>query len=92
VVVVVLAGAIFIFVGGRRTSNIPEVVVEPTAAVVQDTVVVEQATATPQEEDTATVESQPVVPTPRTGLEATDPSTIVYASGGLLFVEAFDFY
>lgn len=92
VVVVLLAGVIFIFVGGRKSAETPEVVSAPDTAVIQDTVAVEQATVEPVEEDTATVEPVAVVPTPRSELTATDPKTVDLATGGLLFVEAFDFY
>ena len=43
-------------------------------------------------EATATNQSEPVVPTLRTDLEATDPSSVNLLSGGVQLVEAFAFW
>lgn len=64
------------------------------------------ATEGPTQESTSVTESQeeptidsatapvtePLVPTPREGLEATDPSAVVLASGKPTFVEFFAFW
>jgi len=91
-IVLLLLGVVFVFVGGKKSSDNVEVVSVPNTIVVQDTVVVEQTNEGSEEKDAATIEPVDVEPTPREGLQATDPSTVNLASGGLLFVEAFDFY
>ena len=94
VIAVMLAGVLIVFLGGRNNAgeselfSVPEVSTEGegTSGVIQETTVVVSAPAT------VTVQTEQVIPTPRTGLEATDPGSVNLLSGNVQFVEAFAFW
>lgn len=66
----------------------PPVVQEPT----QESLSVTESQEKPTIDSAPSPVTEPLVPTPREGLEATDPSTIVLASGKATFVEFFAFW
>jgi len=93
VLVVLIAGVLIVFLGGSNNTegsdilSAPELITEDiTSNIVQDTAVDVAAPAT------VTVQSEQVVPTPRTGLEATDPGSVNLLTGNVQFVEAFAFW
>jgi hypothetical protein len=73
---------------GSASEPGPLVVEEPT----QESLSVTEIQEKPTIDSTQTSVAEPMVPTPREGLEATDPSTVVLASGKLTFVEFFAFW
>jgi len=89
VVVVLLAGAFFINWGRRDSDSItePDVVVSP-ATQINTVVIQEEAESTTE----AMKDSAEPVPTPRTGMEASDPGSVNLISGKVQFVEAFAFW
>jgi hypothetical protein len=78
--------------GGPSTTELgPSVVEEPT----QESISQIESPEVPTSDSATTPETEAspdVVPTPRQGLEATDPSTVVLASGKPTFVEFFAFW
>ncbi len=94
VIAVLIAGVSIVFLVGRNNAggsdilSVPEVITEGegTSDVIQETAVVVAVTTT------VTVQSEQVIPTPRTGLEATDPDSVNLLSGNVQFVEAFAFW
>ncbi len=93
VIVVLIAGVSIVFLGGRSnigeesTLSVPEVISEERSSdITQETAVDVPMPAT------VTVQSERIVPTPRTGLEATDPGSVNLLSGNVQFVEAFAFW
>ena len=75
--------------GDRSTFEIgPPVVEEPS----QGSPLVAESQEKPTIESATTPVVEPLVPTPREGLEATDPSTVVLGSGKPTFVEFFAFW
>lgn len=63
---------------------------EPSRAITEQPTI--SITASPQVATEQVTGSNDVQPTPRSGLEATDPSTVRLASGKLQFVEFFAFW
>jgi hypothetical protein len=73
------------------TESAPLVVEEPT----QETISTQESpeVSAPDSATTPETEASPdIVPTPRQGLEATDPSTVMLASGKPTLVEFFAFW
>ncbi len=94
VIAVLIAGVSIVVLGERNIAggsdilSVPEVITEGevTSDVIQETAVDVARPAT------VTVQSEQVVPTPRTGLEATDPGSVNLLSGNVQLVEAFAFW
>jgi len=90
-----LVGIAVVFILARGTKNSERVSNQP--AVIEEIALVDTeipATDVQQEADPAQAEVEDihVVPTPRTGLESTDPATVNLASGEIQFVEVFAFW
>jgi hypothetical protein len=66
----------------------PPVVEEPT----QESRSVSESQEKPTIDSAQSTVIEPLVPTPREGLEATDPSTVVLATGKPTFIEFFAFW
>ena len=95
IVAVLLVGiaVVFITTAGNRDSQ--RAVTQPS--VVEEVVVVEpELTTTEVQQAIDPTQSEGVdvqiVPTPRTGLESTDPATVSLASGEIQLIEAFAFW
>jgi len=93
VFVVLIAGVLIVFLGGRNNTggsdilSVPEVITQDgTSNIVQETAVDVAVSAT------VTVQSNQVVPTQRIGLEATDPGSVNLMTGNVQFIEAFAFW
>ena len=91
-VIVLLAGVLFAVFGASKVGNSSEVVKIQETPQAVDTVVEEQASTEVAVTSAGTAESVVDVPTLKEGLEATDPGSVVLASGKTQFVEIFDFY
>ena len=89
-----------IFIVGNRGSAVKEAISEPVTEVSTveslDTGNSNATEISVSEETPETAESTPevavVVPTPRTGLESTDPASVNLTSGSLQLVEVFAFW
>lgn len=92
VLVLILGVAIFFVVSGNRS---PELVVRQTETIGDDVSVTEvpaaeiQKSAEPTRDD---IVEELTVPTPRAGLESTNPASVNLASGDIQLVEAFAFW
>ena len=93
VVVLFISGVVIVFFGGQNSSDPQNVVSAPEIIINEATSpVVIEATSEVTETIAVTVQSELAIPTPRSGLEATDPSTVNLVSGNVQFVEAFAFW
>lgn len=93
VAMLLVAAVFFVVIGRNKDPN--EIVIQPQVneeVAVFDTpgpaTEIEQAADPTQ---TVTVEDQ-IPPTPRTGLESTDPATVNLASGDIQLIEVFAFW
>lgn len=94
VTVILLAGSAVVFiVGGNEDSEQaivqPEVVEEVAAVDTEMPAADDQHAADPSK---AEVVEEQILPTPRTGLESTDPATVSLASGEIQLIEVFAFW
>jgi len=94
VTVILLVGIAVVFiVGGNKDSGQaivqPEVAEEVAAADTEMLAADDQQTDDPSQSEV--VEEQ-ILPTPRTGLESTDPATVSLASGEIQLIEVFAFW
>ena len=92
-ILVVGIAVVFVFTGGRNDSE--RAVTQP--AVVEEVAVVDtEITATEAQQSADPTQSEDVeeqiIPTPRTGLESTDPATVSLATGEIQLIEAFAFW
>jgi len=93
VAVLVIAGVVIVFFGGRSSSGDQNIVSATDIITVAETDSTSQGSSTEVVEvNTSTSEPEQVVLTPKTELEATDPSTVNLVSGNVQFVEAFAFW
>lgn len=93
VIVLLIIGVFIVFLGGGDNAGETSVVSVPEVNTgVETSVVVQETMPEVTTEATATNQSESVVPTPRTDLEATDPSSVNLLSGNVQFVEAFAFW
>ncbi len=93
VIIVLIAGTLTLFLGGRNDAGGSNIVSVPDVITVEETsVVVQESTADVAIPATVTIQSEKVIPTPRAGLEATDPSSVNLLSGNVQLVEAFAFW
>lgn len=93
IAILVLGGAVaFIFIG--RNESHEQVSSQPEAA--ETAVIVTDIPAVEAQEDTEPTQEvvidQQVPPTPRVGLQSTDPETVNLASGEYQLIEAFAFW
>jgi len=95
IAVVLLAGIVVVFIlaGGNKESE--QVVVQP-ALVDEVTAVDTEIPATEIQQSVDPTQSEVVedqiLPTPRAGLESTDPATVSLVSGEIQLVEVFAFW
>lgn len=93
VIVLVIAGAAIVLLGGRVGPESPQGVSQgqstATGPVPEELL---QPTETGLALDQAPAEPAQILPTPRSGLEASDPDSVELASGSLQLVEAFAFW
>ncbi len=92
VVLVLVGGVVFVFFGGRNNTETQTVSTVPDGNSVEETAPVIQETTVVAAPATNTVESEPMVPTPRASMVATDPGSVNLVSGNVQFVEAFAFW
>lgn len=95
IVVLLLAGVVFGYIFTGRNAGPDQIVdlVDPTVDVqVPATDIPATEIQAASEPTQAEVVEEQVVPTPRSGLQATDPSTVNLASGQIQLVEAFAFW
>lgn len=94
VIAALIAGVSLVFLGGRNDAGVSDIVSVPEVITEGEGIsdVIQETTAVVSVPATVTVQSEQVIPTPRTGLEATDPGSVNLLSGNVQFVEAFAFW
>lgn len=93
IVSVLIAGVVVIFLGGGDTSGEQEIIsVSNVSSSEGSASGVKQPTSEMAVSASSTAQSEQLIPTPRSGFEATDPSTVNLVSGDVQFIEAFAFW
>jgi hypothetical protein len=85
---------LFIVIPRGRNSNISNRVVDQPTDISEVVDITEQVIDVQQSADPTQSEigEEQIIPTPRTGLESTDPASVNLASGEIQLVEAFAFW
>ncbi len=95
IVALLLAGVVFVYIVTGRSDGTEQIVdrSDPTVAVqIANTEIPATDIQAAGEPTQAEVMEEQVVPTPRVGLQSTDPSTVNLASGQIQLVEVFAFW
>ena len=92
VIIVLIAGVSFVVLGGKKDSGGQNIVSVPQVNTVEVGSAIQEATYEIIVPATITVQSESVVPTPKTDFIATDPGSVNLVSGNVQFVEAFAFW